>query len=143
MKRLILCALPTMVFFSCSKYFLSASYQKVGRNDLASTYVGSPDPQQAHPPSGQMVILNWCIPGRVLRENPQMVLDVIFRNHTKETFIYPISSRLGYVTYRLVDAEHAEKGGLLTYRVQIVTEGGEIYKQWTHQLWAELISCPS
>lgn len=134
---LICCAL---VLTGCEKYYLSLTQQNVDVNYLASTHVKTPDPRQAHPPTGEMIIIGWRIPKKILREKPTIDLHVIYWNYTEKVFHYPIKSRMGYVKYQDLDEEFASTQGILTYKADIRTEEGMIYKEWKHQLWVNLIT---
>jgi hypothetical protein len=87
-----------------------------------------------------MLVLNWLIPSDILDQEPHLHLDLVFRNHWQEERDYPISARWGYATYRLLQPLYGETEGLLTYRAQIITREGEIYREWRHQLWVHLIT---
>lgn len=128
-----------LVLASCSKYYLTVRQVPVNARSLASSHVGSPDPRQINPPTGQQLVIDWVIPSDILREEPKVVLTLVFKNHTEETRHYPIYYRSGYVVYNLVGEEYDTTGGLLTYRAEIVTGNGDVYRDWKHQLWVNLI----
>lgn len=125
---------------SCGKYYLSMCQQKVDATYLASFGAHTPDPRLENPPMGQQLIIDWRIPPRILKKNPTINLDVIYKNHTQKSFEYPIHKRMGWVTYNLLDKEFEKKKGILSYRAELVTEDGKVYKSWVHQLWVKLIT---
>ncbi len=84
--------------------------------------------------------MQWAVPPKLLKEKPQLVFHVIYRNHTQEEIVYPIEDRMGMEVFSLLNEGYRSKGGLLTYRAEIRTSRGEIYRQWTHQLWVQLIT---
>jgi hypothetical protein len=124
---------------SCSKYYVSVSRKKVDARDLASTHVGTPDPRQAHPPCGQMLIIDWRLPQHIVKAHPYIALDLIYWNNTEKSVFFPIRTPIGYATYSLLDERFDETGGILTYRAQVVGDDGRVYKEWRHQLWVNLI----
>lgn len=65
---------------------------------------------------------------------------MIYKNHTEKTLVYPIENRLGYEVYSLLDKDYDETGGLLTYKADIITSDHQIYREWKHQLWVNLIT---
>ncbi len=67
------------------------------------------------------------------------MLHVIYKNHTEEEITYPIKNRTGMEVYSLLSEKFRSKEGLLTYQAQIKTPDGEVYREWTHQLWVHLI----
>lgn len=107
---------------------------------LASSHVDTPDPQRANPPRGQKIVLQWAVPPELLEKKPQIVFHMIYKNHTEKTLVYPIDSRLGYEVYSLLDKDYDETGGLLTYKADIITSDQQIYREWKHQLWVNLIT---
>lgn len=128
-----------LIFSGCNHYGLMVHQQHININSLASTHVGSPDPLHCCPPTGKMVVLEWWIPSMILKCEPRLILHLIFWNFTERTIEYPITSKIGYHTFDLIDEDFITTGGILTYKAEIVTYDGEIYREWKHQLWVELI----
>lgn len=124
----------------CEKYYLSLRQIPIDSDYLASSHVGSPDPSQANPPFGQKIMMRWVIPPRLLEKKPEIVFHVIYKNHTEEELCYPIDERSGLKVFSLLNEAYKSKRGILTYKAEIRTENGEIYRQWQHQLWVELIT---
>jgi hypothetical protein len=124
---------------SCGRSYLSVRREWVDGRYLASTHVSTPDPRQAHPPFGQNLVISWWVPSSILAEQPDLVLQVIYWNFTQKTFVYPLQKRIGYKVCCLLDEQYQETGGLLTYRAQVVTKDGRVFKEWKHQLWVNLI----
>lgn len=106
---------------------------------MASTAVYSPDPRQADPPIGQQLIVDWQIPQALLKRKPICVLHVIYWDYTEEIFTCKIDRKVGYWKYDLLNEDFFARKGILTYRAQIITNDGDIYKEWKHQLWVNLI----
>lgn len=131
-----LCALMS----GCGKYYLSLTQQKVDASYLSSVHVGTPDPRQAHPPLGEMIIMDWRVPKELLQEHPFIELRVIYWDYTEKAFSFPINKRMGYVTYKDLNEEFTKTQGILTYKADIKTASGKIYKEWKHQLWVNLIT---
>jgi hypothetical protein len=131
----------TLFFLAgCEKYYLSLRQVPIDAEYLASSKIGSPDPRQADPPYGQKVVMQWAVPPSLLREEPHIVFHVLYRDHTQEEIIYPIQERMGMKVYSLLNEEYRSRKGLLTYRAEICTKDGQVYRQWTHQLWVHLIT---
>ena len=66
-------------------------------------------------------------------------LEVLYRDYSQETFIYPVDRRRGVVTYSLLNKEYIEKGGFLTYKSTIVDSNGQVVKEWKQMRWVEPI----
>ncbi len=113
--------------------------QKVDNTYLASTHVGSPDPRQECPPCGQMVVVEWWVPRELLCCNPKVCLHLLFWDFTDRTVVFPIDRRIGYETYFVIGEDFATTCGLISYKAEIVTEDGSIFRDWKHQLWVDLI----
>lgn len=86
-----------------------------------------------------MLITEWWVPPPILKREPRIVLHIIFRNYMEKVVEYPITTRFGYEIYPVYGSDFDETGGLLTYKAEIVTCDGEIYRDWKHQMWVELI----
>lgn len=132
--------LLSLILPGCRQYYLSVCQEWVDARYLASTHVGTPDPRQAHPPIGQMLILDWRVPKDLFEKKPEVVLDLIFWDYTTKQIRIPITRRMDFSTYRLFNEEYDKTGGILTYKAEIVTEGGTIYRTFKHQLWVNLIT---
>jgi len=134
---------------SCSRY-VEVKRLKVNSRTLASSWVNSPDPAKENPPLGEMLFIDWQVPGQLLYRNPELKLYVIYWDNQEKVYTWPINRRKGYETFSLLDEDFIRTGGFLTYRAEIVTEDGCIYRDWKHQLWVNLIkmdneetqSCP-
>jgi hypothetical protein len=112
--------------------------QKIGPTYLASTNVGSPDPRI--PPNGQMILAEWWIPSRIVKQHPTLRIDVLFCDYTQDCVEFPINRTVGYETYSVLNKEFKETGGLLAYKAEIIDSDGEVLADWKHQLWVELIT---
>ncbi len=137
-NRFIWAALLSLSFLgSCHRYDLSVSKLPSDARDLASTYVGTPDPRPA--PIGEKLLIDWRIPRLMVQEGASLRLSLLYWNYTEEIISYPIDSWIGYKVYRLVNEECAERKGLLTYKAEIVQQDGTVFKEWQHQLFVNLI----
>ncbi len=123
----------------CSRYHVDVHQQKINASYLASSYVGSPDPRQEHPPLGEMLVIDWLLPQDLLEEHPSVMLHVIYWNNTEKSYNWPIKRRKGYLTLAVLDEEYEQTGGFLTYRAEIITQNGQVFRDWKHQLWVNLI----
>lgn len=123
----------------CQKYYISICQEKIDRDYLASTYVGSPDPRQENPPLGQKLIIEWQIPKDVLQKHPMIVLQVVYQNYEESTFEYPILYKTGYVVNSLLGEEFVKRKGFLSYKAKIVLNDGSVFRNWEHQFWVDVI----
>lgn len=141
-RFLLLLFLPvSLIFFSsCRQYYLSICQEWVDVRYLASTHVGTPDPRQDHPPIGQKLILDWRIPKEIFAKNPEIVLDLILWDYTTRQIRFPVKRRMDFTTYRLFNEDYEKTGGILTYKAQIITQDGIVFREWKHQLWVNLIT---
>jgi hypothetical protein len=128
-----------LITTSCQKYYLTIYQERVDRDSLASSHVGSPDPRQKNPPKGQELIIEWQIPEDILRQKPSIHLEMIYRDYSEEKKVYSISHKSGYVVYTLVDDQYKKSKGLLAYKAEIVTDDGQVFRRWQHQMWVKII----
>lgn len=132
-------ALLLLVMAGCQKYGIVARRQKVDPTYLASTHIGSPDPRQADPPNGQMVIVEWWVPPELFAQNPKICLHLVFWDYTERKIQFPIDRRVGYETYFILGDDFLTTCGILTYKAEIITDDGCVFRDWKHQLWVNLI----
>lgn len=142
MRYWLLLPLTILVFFlpGCRQYYLSICQEWVDVRYLASNRVSTPDPRLEHPPIGQMLILDWRIPKEIFKKKPEIVLNLILWDYTTRQIKIRIKRRMDFATYRLLNEEYEKTGGILTYKAEIVTEDGEVFREWKHQLWVNLIT---
>jgi len=136
-KIFTICSLALLL--GCQKYGLIVRQQKIDVGYLASTHIGSPDPSQATPPNGELVIVEWWVPRELLEKKPKVIVQFIYWNYTEETLEFPIDKRVGYDIYPMKQQILDETGGVLTYTARIVSEDGEVFQEVKHQLWVNLI----
>lgn len=132
--------LPFFFLVSCEKYYLTVKREYIDQSVLASTFVGSPDPRQNDPPKGQELIIEWRLAPGALDQKLVLVLKVLYRDYTQETFFYPVDRRRGVVTYYLLNDEHKQRRGFLTYKAEITTLEGAVVHKWQQKLWTDLIA---
>lgn len=136
----VVLAMAFLVLSSCDKYYVAVSQQWVDVRYLASTHVKTPDPRQDHPPIGQMVIIDWRVPKELLKKKPHVQLTMILWDYTEKIVCFPIDKRMGWATYKLLDEQYDATGGILTYKAEILSEDGAVFREWKHQLWVNLIT---
>jgi len=135
MKYLII----LLLLSSCYKNHLYVQHDKLDSTYLASTHVGTPDPRQKHPPSGQRICIAWDFPLSQYRENLSLALTVRFWDNKQDVFVHKIPRKRGYISYKFQDDTLDKTNKILTYKVDIINEDGQIVDQWKHQFWKELI----
>ena len=113
--------------------------QTIDAKYLASTNVGSPDPRRCDPPKGEMVVAEWKIPKELLADDPKLVIHFIFNNFTQRSISFPITSSLGFKDYKITRDDFKKTKGILAYKGEILTKDREVFREWTHQLWVNLI----
>ncbi|MBS4167473.1 hypothetical protein [Parachlamydia sp. AcF125] len=129
------CFLP-----SCSRQILTVQTEYLCHENLASYHVRTPDPLLENPPIGQRLLISWQLPPSI-RDTQDLTLhiELLFRDHTKETKVVPIQQKTGTYAYALLNADYSNKKGILTYKVQLALNN-QILEEWRHQLWVELIT---
>ncbi|NGX42478.1 MAG: hypothetical protein K940chlam7_00758 [Chlamydiae bacterium] len=131
--------LLALCLLSCNSDMMSIHTDYMSHETLASYYVKTPDPFLNNPPIGQRLILSWTIPRKHTRYHPLYIkLTLRFRNREEEEKWIHVRKTSGTYIYYLLDKEYCEKGGLLTYKAQLIANNC-VLEEWRHQLWAELI----
>ncbi|MBS3903370.1 MAG: hypothetical protein KGZ30_03310 [Anaplasmataceae bacterium] len=140
-QLLIACACLSAFFLSgCRRYYVEVYQQRVDASYLASNAVNTPDPRSSHPPLGQLFVVEWQVPLELLPKNPFIEFDANFLDYSERRYVFAINQRKGFKTFFVVDHEFIETGGIFTYRAKIKTEDGEVFREWRHQLWVNLIT---
>ncbi len=139
-KSLLLLCLA-LLFSSCYKNHLYVQQEWVDEKDLASYFVGSPDPRRQNPPVGQKIIVNWDFSRPLfLSEMDHILVTVHFWNHEEKKVEAPIDRRRGYVSFFFPNPTQDPVKKILTYRVQVFRKDGSLFETWKHQFWTELIT---
>ncbi len=130
----------SLILSGCGRYYVEVHQRKIDSSDLASSGIESPDPRLEHPPYGQLLTIEWQLPQKLLLENPLVLLDVIFWDNVERHYAWPIQRRKGFATLPIVDGQFEKTGGVIAYRAKVLTEEGQIFREWRHQLWVNLIT---
>src|SRR3990167_6702673 len=139
MKFRALVVLALVFLMSCQRHYVSVSQRWIDGPNLASAKANTPDPRAENAPLGQMIVVDWVLSRDMLKQHPHIELDVIYWDYTTKTFSFPIKERMDWVTYKCLNEDYEKTGGILTYRAKILTEAGEVMREWRHQLWVNLI----
>lgn len=139
MKKQISLLFICLLFSGCQKYYISIAQESVTRDSLASTQLGTPDPRQKNPPTGERLIIEWKVPREYLSKEVSLCLHVIYKDYTEAYFTYPVPYRMDYVVYNLLGEDYLQKKGILTYEAELTSKEGSSLLTWKHQLWTKLI----
>jgi hypothetical protein len=142
MKRLcaLICAL--LVLVACQRPVFLVQTDYISHKNLASFYVGTPDPRLNMPSIGQRLIITWILPGEYLSyEDLHLEITIRFRNREEVVEYFDISHARGTYVFSLLNQDYICKRGILTYKFDLVG-GGCILKEWRHLIWNDLITIP-
>lgn len=142
MKKLYLWAfLPFLLFSSCCKEsYLTVQTDYLTHKDLASYYVGTPDPRQNITAVGQRLIVCWAVPKFYLCfDDLHLKITIRFRNREEVIEIFHLSKTRGTYVFSLLNKEYLAKRGILTYKIDLIGQG-KILEEWRHQIWVDLIA---
>jgi hypothetical protein len=127
----------TLLFAGCIKQSLYVQQESLDVTFLASSRVGTPDPRQDDPPCGQRLLIAWNFARALFEENLTLQITVRFWDTSEEKLSLSIAKKRAQSALFFPMKE--ERGRILTYQVQVVTEDGQIIETWKHPLWTELI----
>jgi hypothetical protein len=122
-----------VLFCSCRR--LDVERRFVDQRNLASTFVGSPDPLQTHPPVGEQLWVYWNIPANLIKDDLTLTVKIIFKNLEEDRVAYLVTRRHGRYVYSLLDQDYKKKGGILAYEAEVTDGGGAVIKLVTSQMW--------
>lgn len=85
---------------------------------------------------GEQVVVFYGFPALV--EGNQLRLTLRYKNREMESYECSPTAQSGYWTFRLVAEEYWRRGGILSYKVDLLVDN-EIIEEWRHHLWVEII----
>src|SRR5262245_39301136 len=96
---------------SCTFHTLDVQTQYLSHENLASYYVGTPDPHLDHPVIGQRLLVQWSLTSEEMAGGPLFLRFIVrFRNHQEKEIKVYIDKRRGYYVYDLVNQDYFESG---------------------------------
>lgn len=129
----------TVILSSCTQSHLAVYTDYLSHENLASYYVGTPDPYLNCPTIGQRLIIVWSLKKKhLLYEDLHLNISIRFRNKQEITLNYPIRKVQGTYVYSLLNQDYIDADGILTYKVELIG-GGCLLDEWRHQIWTNLI----
>lgn len=138
LKRCLL-ILMLGILTSCTNSRLAVYTDYISSENLASFYIGTPDPRLNNPTIGQRLIVVWTLQKKHLcYEDLHLKIHVRFRNKKETVINYPITKPKGTYVYSLLNDDYIAADGILTYKVELIG-GGCILDEWRHQIWTNLI----
>lgn len=127
------------LLMGCMSNHLSIQTDFLNRTNLASYYIGTPDPLQQYPLIGQRLLIQWCFPYKYFAyDDLHLRITIRFGDRSEIRKAIAIRERSGYYNYILAEQEFCEKEGIVSYKVQLIG-CNQIIEEWQHQLWAELL----
>ncbi|MFI5343180.1 MAG: hypothetical protein ACHQUC_03055 [Chlamydiales bacterium] len=125
---------------SCQVHHLNVQTQYLTHENLASYYVGTPDPEKDCPTIGQRLLIEWSLPTDDLCSGDlKLNLKIRFRNKKEDEVWVPINEKSGTYLYYVINKKYCQTGGIATYKVDLIGNGC-ILETWQHPLWSELIT---
>ncbi|MEI6242388.1 MAG: hypothetical protein WCP39_03165 [Chlamydiota bacterium] len=123
---------------SCYKGHLYVQQENIDKKYLASFYVDTPDPKKTDSFKEQNIYVSWDFPSSLFEKKLFITLVVRLRNDEEKVFGWNIDQKRGIQTFRF-PLENDPKRKILTYRVEVKTEKGEIVEEWKHHFWTKLV----
>lgn len=122
---------------SCKRPTLAVESGYFTRKDLASYQVGTPDPNKLNPIFGQRLYITWNVTPQEFAQGP---LELhIMANLKKEGTLdkkVPLDRASGSYTFSIAGDDYTKKGGLLSYKVTLLSDNKEIALS-RHKFWVE------
>jgi len=141
MKKVwLIISLGCAALVGCTADKLNVYTEYYSFEDLASYHVETPDPILHDPPVGQRLVVSWSLPSDyLLCEDLHILVHIRFCNKEEVIKKICIEENTGIHTFCLTNESYFEKGGILTYKVELY--GNHILlDEWCHQLWVDLIT---
>jgi hypothetical protein len=134
---LLLLAVPLL---GCQNQRLVVQTRYLGLSTLASSVVGTPDPRQRCPKTGQELYISWRFPEEFYtHDDLHLEMTLRFGNREEACLSIPVERFRGGFVYTLTDDEYWDNCGVLTYKIELFS-GECLLDSWYHQIWSELIN---
>jgi hypothetical protein len=133
--------LPLILLPACCSRPLSVFSTYVTPEELASYYVGAPDPALKCPQVGMRIHIDWNIAKDFSLMPLELRLSIHFRNRTETIHSVAVNTFQGSYVYSILNADYFDRNGVLAYKVELLANGTAI-EQWKHQLWVDFITFP-
>ena len=129
------------VFFlsGCTSGYIQVSKIKTDKLTYASRFARTPDPRELNPPKGEKLYISWSVPVDIKPHFYRLKVDIIYRNLSTETLLFPLRRRAGSRIIEVLGDEYKEKEGYLSYKMEIVDLDGNVISDYTHRMWVDLI----
>lgn len=124
---------------SCYKNHLYVQIENVDKNQLASSYIKSPDYRQKRNFYGQRVIIGWYFPKELFKKGLFVYLTVRFWDNKEVIKVFKVKKMHGIGSFYFPNKDRSKKNKILTYKVEVFTKEKELVDVWKHQFWTELI----
>lgn len=123
----------------CMAEPLTVRMDYISHENLASSYVNTPDPLLENPLVGQRLIVSWWLPLQYKEcQDFELRIKLRYGNREEAETAFSFSKRQGWYVYSLTNEEYFEKSGIKTYYVELFADG-ELIDRWQHQLWVTLV----
>jgi len=127
-----------LLLSSCTNY-LYVQQETVDESYFASSYVGTPDPRKEDMPFGHKILVSWDLPLSQFRKNPYLELTVRFWDNEQKVVKYVLDKKRSSTSFFFENKKRKRNKKILTYKIDVISEKGEILKTWKHQFWTKLI----
>lgn len=120
---------------SCKSPTLSVHAEYYSRQDLASYIIDTPDPKKQQSIFGQHLFITW----NAFHKAPlELKVNVLLKNGDRLEKTIPITKTSGNYSFPIVGKDYIEKGGLLSYKVELLSNG-TVVETSRHKFWVEPI----
>jgi len=127
------------VLTGCTSGYINVNKIKTDKVTFASRFARTPDPRALNPPKGEKLYIDWSLPTVFEPHMYRIKADIIYRNLTTETLMFPIKRRAGSMIIELLGKDYKEKEGFLSYRFEVVDLDGNVVSDYTHRMYVDLI----
>ena len=84
-------------------------------------------------------MIAWDFPKSLFQKDLTLVATVRLWDNTQRVLVYPIERKRDSTAFFFSNDQPGIDRRILTYRVQIFSENGDLVEKWEHHFWTELI----
>ncbi|MCE5293879.1 MAG: hypothetical protein LLF94_04630 [Chlamydiales bacterium] len=135
----VVALLLALVATSCSQPPLTVETGYFTRKDLASSHVGTPDPTKQQEVFGQRIYIAWNLSKQEYAQGQTTLhIQARLKKGGILTQDVPLDAASGRYIFPIVGDNYSKKGGLLSYKVELLSNGKPLATS-SHKFWVEEI----
>lgn len=116
---------------------LTVYKEKIDKDSYAANFAKTPDPNLES--KGEKLYVSYSLPKGARPQDNQIALQVVYKDMTEKTIIFPLEKRSGTVSYLLSGDEFSSAKGIFTYKAELMSHDKGVLDSVEQRLFVNLI----